>query len=117
VLSSGMRDNGGQKWRGLNRVNWAARLVLDVGPLCFRLSMEMLSPCDGCERVFTTKLTLVTAKEWKPSLCDVSVAEAPACKRFDCPYNIEGGCNEFQFCDSCLASQETINRTFATFHT
>ena len=75
----------------------------------------MISPCDGCERVFPTKLTLVTAKEWKPSLCDVPIAEAPACQRFDCPYNIEGGCIEFQFCDSCLSLPETINRTFAAF--
>jgi len=75
----------------------------------------MLSPCDGCERVFTKELTLVTAKEWKPSLCDVSVADAPTCKRFDCRYNIEGGCIEYQFCDSCLPSQEALDRTFVAF--
>jgi hypothetical protein len=75
----------------------------------------MLSPCDGCERVFATKLTLVTAKEWKPSLCAVPSAESPACKVCDCSYNIEGGCIEFQFCENCLSSQETIDRTFAAF--
>jgi len=75
----------------------------------------MLSPCDGCERIFTKKLTLVTAKQWNPSLCDMSIADSPACKRFDCRYNIEGGCFEYQFCEGCLSSQEVLDRTFAAF--
>jgi hypothetical protein len=75
----------------------------------------MLSPCDECQRVFAKKLTLVTAKEWQPSLCNVSIAESPVCKRFDCRYNIEGGCADYQFCDSCLASQEIIEKTFLGF--
>jgi hypothetical protein len=76
---------------------------------------NMLSPCDGCERVFRKELSLVTAKEWKPSLCDVSVADAPTCKKRDCPYNIEGGCIEYQFCDSCSSSQEVLDRIFVAF--
>ena len=77
----------------------------------------MLSPCDGCERIFTRELTLVTAKEWKPSLCAIPAAESPACKKFDCHYNIEGGCLDYQFCEICLSSQKTIDRTFGAFPT
>ena len=75
----------------------------------------MFSPCDGCEKIFRTELTLVTAKQWKPTLCNTSVADAPACKRLDCQYNIEGGCIEYQFCDRCLSCREVVDRTFATF--
>ena len=75
----------------------------------------MISPCDGCQRIFTEDLTLVTAKEWRPSLCNVSAAGSAACKEFECHYNIEGGCTDFQFCDSCLESQEIIDRTFLDF--
>jgi len=77
----------------------------------------MFSPCDGCERVFTRKLAPVNAKEWKPTYCDVPAAESPTCKEFDCVYNIEDGCVEFQFCESCLSSQVTIDKTFASFLT
>lgn len=55
----------------------------------------MLSPCDGCQGVFAKNLNVVTAREWKPSLCDVSITESPARKRFDCRYNIEGGCVDY----------------------
>lgn len=75
----------------------------------------MISPCDGCQRIFTEDLILVTAKEWRPSLCNVSAAGSAACKELDCHYNIEGGCTDFQFCDSCLALQEIIDRTFLDF--
>ena len=37
---------------------------------------EMFSPCNGCEKIFATELTLVTAKQWKTSLCDTSVTDA-----------------------------------------
>ena len=36
---------------------------------------DMLHLCDGYERVFTEKLTLVNAKKWKPSICDTPTIE------------------------------------------
>ncbi|MGO8748617.1 MAG: hypothetical protein ACLQNE_21820 [Thermoguttaceae bacterium] len=75
----------------------------------------MLSACDGCERIIAKRLTLVTAKQWRPSLCDTAIADAPVCKRFDCRYNIEDGCIDYQFCDSCLSSPEVLDRTFVAF--
>ena len=75
----------------------------------------MFSPCDGCEKIFATELTLVTAKQWKTSLCDTSVTDAPTCEKFDCRYNIEGGCVEYQFCDMCLSCREVLERTFGAF--
>jgi len=73
---------------------------------------NMLSLCDGCERVCTEKLTVVNAKKWKPSICDTPTVE---CKNLDCVCHIEGICIEYQFCDECLSSQEIINKTFEEF--
>jgi len=75
----------------------------------------MLSPCDGCQRVFAEKLTLVNAKKWKPSICDTPTSEWQECKNLDCACNIEGICIDYQFCDECLSSQEIIDKTFEEF--
>ena len=76
---------------------------------------DMLSLCDGCERVFTEKLTLVNAKKWKPSICDAPTVKWQECKNLDCVCHIEGICIEYQFCDECLSSQEIIDKTFEEF--
>ena len=75
----------------------------------------MISPCDGCQRIFSKKLTLLTAKEWKPSICDTPAELAHACANLDCDYNFEHMCIDFQFCDHCLSSRGIINRTFGEF--
>ena len=76
---------------------------------------DMLSPCDGCQRVFTENLTLVNAKKWKPSICDTPTLEWQECKNLNCVCNIEGICIEYQFCDACLSSQEIVDKTFEEF--
>lgn len=75
----------------------------------------MLSLCDGCQCFFGNNLTVVSAKEWKGSLCNIPTAQSYACKKLDCMYNVEGSCIEYQFCGQCLSSQEVIDRTFQKF--
>ncbi len=72
----------------------------------------MISPCDGCQRIFAVELTVINAKQWKPSICDTPAAESSACRKLDCVCNIEGMCIDFQFCNECLSSQEIIGKAF-----
>ena len=76
----------------------------------------MISLCDGCQEFFfDKKLTVISAKQWKVSLCDIPMAQSFACKKFDCMYNVEGICIEYQFCDECLSSQDIVDKTFEEF--
>ena len=75
----------------------------------------MLSLCDGCQRFFRKKLTVINAKQWKESFCNIPKAQSSTCRKLDCVYNVEGSCIEYQFCDQCLSSQKVIDRIFQKF--
>jgi|GEM_PF-2648621 len=74
----------------------------------------MLSVCDGCEKLFRTKLKRFNAKEWKPSLCNVPGEASELCYHIECDYNLEGeSCMDAQFCPKCLANKQIVDKTFS----
>lgn len=75
----------------------------------------MVSICDGCQEFFNKELTVINAKKWKESLCDIPMAQTFICRKFDCVYNFESMCIEYQFCDECLSSQDIIDKIFEEF--
>ena len=73
----------------------------------------MISLCDGCERIFGTRLKKINAKEWKPLLCSVPHEESKLCCNTECDYNLEGeSCMDCQFCPECLADKQIVDKTF-----
>jgi hypothetical protein len=74
----------------------------------------MISPCDGCYQIFSSKLKKINVKDWKPNLCTVTKEDSSYCSDVTCKFNLgdEDGCSEWQFCDVCLADKKVVTRVF-----
>jgi len=66
--------------------------------------------------MFTYEIKTINAKEWKPTVCDVSVEESFDCNNVRCRFSAEGECCvEFQFCDDCLNNKRIPEKIFVGY--